>query len=62
MMRSDRQAVLHYSLDLQAPLLDLLGDEGSVRLLARLRDENSALDALRLALAGVEERLQQPAE
>jgi len=59
-MRTGRQSVVRYSLDIQAPRLDLFGDENPIGLLARLRDENSALEVLRLALAGDEERLHQP--
>ena len=59
-MRSGRQNVVQYSLDVQAPRLDLFGEENPVGLLARLRNENSALEILRLALAGDEERLHQP--
>ena len=59
-MRPGRQTAVHYSLNVQAPRLDLLGEENPIGLLARLRNENSALEVLRLALAGDEERLHQP--
>jgi hypothetical protein len=59
-MRSGRQTVVQYSFDVQAPRLDLFGEENPIGLLARLKTENSALDSLRLALAGDEERLHQP--
>ena len=59
-MRSVRQTVVLHPFDVQAPRLDLFGEENPIGLLARLRNENSALEVLRLALAGDEERLHQP--
>jgi hypothetical protein len=59
-MRSVRQSMVQYGFDLQTPRLDLLEELGCNGLLSRLKSENSALDVLRLALAGDEERLHQP--
>lgn len=59
-MRSVRQSMVHYGFELEVPRLDPLEEIGCIGLLSRLRSENSALDILRLALAGDEERLHQP--
>ena len=56
-MQRRRQTAVQYCLSLEAPPVDALSGDFPSSLLARLRLENSALESLRLALVGNEERL-----
>ena len=56
-MQHRRQTAVQYCLSLDSPPVDALSGDVPSFLLARLRLENSALESLRLALAGNEERL-----
>lgn len=57
-----RQTIQPYPVGVKAPRLDLFGEENTTGLLARLKNENSAWESLRLALAGNDEPGFRPVE